>query len=115
MPVFGFRVGKFAYLTDCNTIPDDSWVLLEDLDVLVLDALRHKPHPTHFTLDEAVSVARRIGARRTLFTHMTHDLPHRATCETLPEDMTLAYDGLTLDVAGASLEHLLLSAVKAVS
>ena len=87
----------------------------EDRDVLVLDAVRHKPHPTHFTLDEAVSVARRVGARRTLFTHMTHDLPHRATCETLPEDMTLAYDGLTLDVAGASLEHLLLSAVKAIS
>ncbi len=115
LAVFGFRVGKFAYLTDCNTIPDDSWALLEDLDVLVLDALRHKPHPTHFTLAEAVSVARRVGARRTLFTHMTHDLPHRATCETLPEDMTLAYDGLTLDVSGASVEHLLLSAVKAVS
>ncbi len=115
LPVFGFRVGKFAYLTDCNAIPDGSWGLLDGLDVLVLDALRRKPHPTHFTLDEAVSVARRIGAKRTLFTHMTHDLPHRKTCDTLPDGMSLAYDGLTLDVAGASLEHLLLSAVKAIS
>ena len=115
LPVLGFRVGKFAYLTDCNKIPDRSWGLLEDLDVLVLDALRHKPHPTHFTLDEAISVARRIGATRTLFTHMTHDLPHRETCETLPDGMSLAYDGLKLDVVGASLDHLLTSAVKAIS
>ena len=115
LPVFGFRVGKFAYLTDCNKIPDDSWGLLEELDVLVLDALRHKPHPTHFTLEEAVSVARRIGAGRTLFTHMTHDLPHRKTCETLSDGMSLAYDGLTLDVAGGSLEHLLPIAMKAIS
>lgn len=114
LPVFGFRVGKFAYLTDCNKIPDDSWGLLQELDVLVLDALRHKPHPTHFTLEEAVSVARRIGARRTLFTHMTHDLPHRETCETLSDGMSLAYDGLTLDVAGDSLEHLLPIAMKAI-
>ena len=115
LPVFGFRVGKLAYLTDCNKIPDDSWGLLEELDILVLDALRHKPHPTHFTLEEAVSVARRIGARRTLFTHMTHDLPHRETCETLSDGMSLAYDGLTLDVAGGSLEHLLPIAMKAIS
>ena len=115
LPILGFRVGKFAYLTDCNKIPDQSWGLLEDLDVLVLDALRHKPHPTHFTLDEAISVAQRVGATKTLFTHMTHDLPHRETCETLPDGMSLAYDGLKLDVAGASLDHLLTSAVKAIS
>ena len=72
------------------------------LDVVVLDALRRKPHATHFTLDEAVEAARRIGAARTYFTHMAHDLAHAATCDELPEGMTLAYDGLCLEVdAGA--------------
>jgi phosphoribosyl 1,2-cyclic phosphate phosphodiesterase len=107
LPVLGFRIGAFAYLTDCNAIPNVSWPLLEGLDVLVLDALRHKAHRTHFTVEEAVGVARRIGACRTLFTHMTHDLPHAATCDALPEGISLAYDGLELDVAPAATEHLL--------
>ena len=77
--VLGFRFGNIAYCTDTNDIPPESWPLLEGLDVLVLDALRHKPHPTHFSLDEAVEVARRVGARRTCFTHMSHDLEHEAT------------------------------------
>ena len=81
LPVLGFRIGAFAYLTDCNTIPDVSWPLLRGLDVVVLDALRRKPHATHFTLDEAVAAARRIGASRTYFTHMAHDLPHAETCD----------------------------------
>lgn len=102
LPVLGFRIGAFAYLTDCNAIPDVSWPLLQGLDVVVLDALRRKPHATHFTLDEAVAAGRRIGASRTYFTHMAHDLPHAATCDELPEGMTLAYDGLCLEVdAGA--------------
>ena len=102
LPVLGFRIGAFAYLTDCNAIPEVSWPLLQGLDVVVLDALRRKPHATHFTLDEAVAAARRIGASRTYFTHMAHDLPHAATCDGLPEAMTLAYDGLCLEVdAGA--------------
>ncbi|MCY4662605.1 MAG: MBL fold metallo-hydrolase [Acidobacteria bacterium] len=102
LPVLGFRIGAFAYLTDCNAIPDVSWPLLRGLDVVVLDALRRKPHATHFTLDEAVAAARRIGAARTYFTHMAHDLPHAATCDELPEGMTLAYDGLCLEAdAGA--------------
>ncbi len=103
LPVLGFRIGAFAYLTDCNAIPDVSWPLLRGLDVVVLDALRRKPHATHFTLDEAVAAARRIGAARTYFTHMAHDLPHAATCDELPEGMTLAYDGLCLEAdAGPS-------------
>jgi len=96
--VLGFRFGKFAYLTDTNGIPDASMALLGGLDDLVLDALRHRPHPTHFTLGEAVAMARRIDARRTHFTHIAHDLAHAATCATLPPGMALAYDGLTLDV-----------------
>ena len=100
LPVLGFRIGAFAYLTDCNAIPDGSWPLLDGLDVLVLDALRHRRHATHFTLDEAVAAARRIGAARTWFTHMAHDLPHAATCAALPKGMALAHDGLRLEVDG---------------
>lgn len=107
LPVLGFRIGSFAYLTDCNAIPDASWPLLEGLDTLVLDALRHKAHRTHFTVDEAVDVARRIGAGRTLFTHMTHDLPHAATCAALPAGISLAYDGLKLEMAPAATDGLL--------
>ena len=95
--VLGFQFGKFA-LTDANGVPESSMPLLADLDDLVLDALRHRPHPTHFTVAEAVAMARRIGARRTHFTHIAHDLPHAATCASLPPGMALAYDGLTLDV-----------------
>jgi phosphoribosyl 1,2-cyclic phosphate phosphodiesterase len=95
--ILGLRLGRFAYLTDCSRIPDESWPLLAELDVLVLDALREKPHATHFNLNEAVEAARRIGARRTYFTHMAHDLRHAPTCARLPPGMELAYDGLTLD------------------
>ena len=95
-PILGLRLGRFAYLTDCSEIPQASWPLLENLDVLVLDALRERPHPTHFSISEAVDAARRIGAERTYFTHMTHDLPHAATCARLPDGMELAYDGLVI-------------------
>jgi phosphoribosyl 1,2-cyclic phosphate phosphodiesterase len=94
--ILGLRVGRFAYLTDCSEIPDASFPLLEGLDVLVLDALRERPHPTHFSIREAVDAARRIGARQTYFTHMCHDLGHAATCARLPQGMTLAYDGLVV-------------------
>jgi phosphoribosyl 1,2-cyclic phosphate phosphodiesterase len=97
--ILGFRFGRFAYLTDCVAIPDASWPLLEGLDVVVLDALRERPHPSHFCLDQAVETAKRIGARRTFFTHMAHDLGHAATCARLPEGMALAHDGLRLDIA----------------
>jgi phosphoribosyl 1,2-cyclic phosphate phosphodiesterase len=93
----GAAPGRFAYLTDCSRIPDESWRLLDGLDVVVLDALRERPHPTHFTIDEAVEAARRIGAPRTYFTHMCHDLGHAATNARLPPGMELAYDGLVLD------------------
>jgi len=102
-PILGFRFGRFAYLTDCSALPDDSWVLVRDVDTLVIDALRHKPHPTHFTVAEAIAAAERVGARRTLFTHMCHDLPHAATCARLPAGVELSYDGLVLDVEVAAL------------
>ena len=93
--VFGFRIGDVAYCTDVNEIPSASWPLLQGLRVLVLDALRFKPHPGHFSLDEAVDVVRRLGPERAYFTHMSHDLDHEATNRMLPKNMELAYDGLT--------------------
>jgi phosphoribosyl 1,2-cyclic phosphate phosphodiesterase len=95
-PVLAFRSGGFAYLTDCNEIPDETMAQLHGLDVLVLDALRRKRHPTHFSLDEAVDVARRLGARQTFFTHCCHDLGHAETNASLPEGVALAYDGLRI-------------------
>jgi phosphoribosyl 1,2-cyclic phosphate phosphodiesterase len=94
MPVLGFRFGRFAYCTDCSHIPDESLDLLRDLEVLVLDALRPAPHPTHLSVEQAVDMARRIGAGRTYFTHMAHQLKHAETNRGLPSGMELAYDGL---------------------
>jgi phosphoribosyl 1,2-cyclic phosphate phosphodiesterase len=97
-PILGFRFGSLAYLTDCNRIPDESWPLLRDLDVLVLDALRHRPHPTHYSVAQALEVVERLKPRRTYFTHICHDLPHAETNATLPPGVELAYDGLRLEV-----------------
>ncbi len=99
--VLGFRIGQLAYCTDTNEIPPESWSRLEGLEVLILDALRRRPHPTHFSLDEAVAVAERIGARQTYFTHVSHDLDHDATNAQLPSGMALAYDGLHLPLQEA--------------
>ena len=94
MPVNGFRVGNLAYCTDVSEIPEASFDLLRGLDVLVLDALQHRPHATHFTIEQATAAARRIGAKRTYFTHIAHALSHAAMDATLPPDIRLAYDGL---------------------
>lgn len=85
-----------AYCTDVSAIPSESWGRLTGLRTLVLDALRHRHHPTHLTLDQAIAIARRVGAERTYFIHMSHDLAHEATSRELPEGMRLAYDGLVL-------------------
>lgn len=94
--VLGFRFGNIAYCTDTNHIPPESEALLEGLDVLILDALRLTPSKTHFTLDQAVEVATRIGAGQTYFTHVAHELEYEATNAQLPDGMQLAYDGLRL-------------------
>ena len=96
--ILGFRVRDFAYLTDCSGIPDASWPLLEGLHTLVIDALRHRPHPTHFTVEQALAVSARLGPRRTWLTHICHDLPHEATNAALPIGVELAYDGLVIDI-----------------
>jgi phosphoribosyl 1,2-cyclic phosphate phosphodiesterase len=100
-PVLGFRIGAFAYLTDCNRIPDHAWPLLDDLEVLVLDALRHRPHPTHFTVAEALDVVARVRPRQTYLTHICHDLPHAATNASLPPGVQLAFDGLVIEAPDA--------------
>lgn len=100
--VLGFRFGNLAYCTDASEIPEESWPLLEGLDVLILNALRRRPHPTHLSLDQAVAIAEQLQPKRTLFTHISHDLEHQATCSALPDGMDLAYDGqrVTLPIVG---------------
>jgi phosphoribosyl 1,2-cyclic phosphate phosphodiesterase len=99
MPILGFRFGSFAYLTDCSAIPDESWRLVENVDTLVIDALRDKKHSTHFTVDEALASIARIAPRRAYLTHMAHDLGHAQTNARLPAGVELAYDGLVLDAS----------------
>jgi len=96
--VYGFRFGRAAYLTDHSHIPAASMKLLRDLDVLFLDALRHKPHPTHTTLARALEYVEELRPARAFFTHICHDLPHEATELALPGDVHLAYDGLEIEV-----------------
>ena len=95
--VLGFRMGTFAYLTDCSAIPDRSMAMLSGVRTVVLDALRRRPHPTHFTLDQAIEMSRRIGATETYFTHIAHDLGHAAVSSGLPAGMALAWDGLQVE------------------
>jgi phosphoribosyl 1,2-cyclic phosphate phosphodiesterase len=99
--VFGYRVGPIAYLTDVKTIPDTLLGALAGLDVLVLNALLSHPHPLHLSIPEAVAAAQRIGARRTFFTHLTHETTHAVLASRLPVGIAPAYDGLVIEVAGA--------------
>lgn len=92
--VLGFRIDDVAYCTDVNFIPEESWPLLEGLRVLILDALRLRPHPAHFGLDEALEVIARVKPARAYLTHMGHELDHEATNRMLPPGVELAYDGL---------------------
>ena len=110
LPIVGFRIEAtgasaqapsgsilpLAYLTDVSAIPPETWKELKGLRTLVLDALRHRHHPTHLTLGQAVSIAHEVGADKTYFVHMTHDLGHAETQKDLPEGMMLAWDGLEL-------------------
>jgi phosphoribosyl 1,2-cyclic phosphate phosphodiesterase len=98
MKIVGYRFGCTAYLTDVSAIPEPSFALLEGLDTLILSALRHKPHRTHATLEQAVEWAGCIGAHQTWFTHICHDLGHEETNRTLPDGIRLAYDGLSIPI-----------------
>ena len=98
LEVTGYRFGNAAYLTDMNKIPDASFALLDGVDVVVLDALRPQPHPSHATISEAISWAQRIGARETWFTHMSHEVMHAEMDPQLPPSVHLAYDGLRVPI-----------------
>ena len=91
MDISGFRFGDMAYLTDVSAIPETSFGLLEGLETLVLPSLRHKPHPTHATVKQAVSWAERIGARQTWLTHIAHELGHEETNRMLPRGVALSF------------------------
>ncbi|HEX4498107.1 MAG TPA: MBL fold metallo-hydrolase [Thermoanaerobaculia bacterium] len=95
MEVFGYRIGPFAYVTDCNRIPESSLALLAGVEILVLDALRHRPHSTHFSVAEALEVAARIAPRRTILTHMAHEVDHD---DPLPAGVEFGYDGLAFEI-----------------
>jgi phosphoribosyl 1,2-cyclic phosphate phosphodiesterase len=95
--IYGFRFGSAAYLTDHSEIPESSFAKLQGLDILFLDALRHKPHPTHSTVENSLRIVERVKPKRAFFTHICHDLPHEATNATLPPNVRLSYDGMKLD------------------
>jgi phosphoribosyl 1,2-cyclic phosphate phosphodiesterase len=97
--VLGFRIGNVAYCTDTNGIPAQSLERLAGLDVLIIDALRTRPHVTHFSLEQAIEVARQLQPKRTIFTHICHDLGHARTNATLPHSMELGYDGQRIELA----------------
>ena len=100
LPILGYRFGAFAYITDMKSIADDQAALLNGVEVLVVNALRFdRPHHSHQLVDDAVDFARRVGARRTLLTHVCHDVGrHHAASNRLPEGIELAYDGQMLEI-----------------
>jgi phosphoribosyl 1,2-cyclic phosphate phosphodiesterase len=95
--IYGYRFGSTAYLTDHSEIPEASYHQLEGLDILFLDALRHKPHPTHSTVENSLRIVERLKPKRAFFTHICHDLAHEATNASLPPQVRLAYDGMKLE------------------
>lgn len=92
--VFGFRIGDVAYCTDVNAIPNESWPLLQDLRVLVIDALRYRKHPAHFSLEEALDVIQRVRPERAYLTHIAHEMDHETLERQLPPNVAPAFDGL---------------------
>ncbi|MEO6923360.1 MAG: MBL fold metallo-hydrolase [Bryocella sp.] len=95
--ISGFRLGSMAYLTDMSDISEQSMALLGDLDILILDALRREPHPSHAHLAKSISLANKIAPKQAYFTHISHDLDHNAVNSELPANMRLAHDGLKLN------------------
>lgn len=95
--IYGYRFGRAAYLTDFSEIPESSFARLQGLEVLFLDGLRYKPHPTHSTVENSIRIADRLQAKQVFFTHICHDLPHEATNAALPPHVRLSHDGMKLE------------------
>jgi len=101
LPITGYRIGPLCYITDMKSIHEEEMSYVTGCDTLVVNALRHKPHHSHQTVDEAVAFARRTGARRTFLVHASHDIGlHRQLCQSLPEGISMAYDGLEVTIRG---------------
>ncbi len=98
IPILGYRFDDFVYLTDVSSIPESSYPFIQGAHTLVLSALRHRPHETHFSVSEAIAEAARLAPRRTYFVHMTHDLDYEETNQSLPKNVQLLHDGLQFDV-----------------
>lgn len=98
LPVYGYRFGDCAYISDVSDIPAESMALLGGLKTFIVDAVRYRPHTTHFHVEEAVEVARAVGAEQTYLTHMNHDILHAELAASLPEGIAPAHDGLSLTV-----------------
>lgn len=97
--IFGYRIGNIAYITDVSTIPDSSFELLKDLDILLLDCLRYTPHYSHVNLEQSLVYADQIGAKATYLIHMTHELEYNALSSHLPNNVLVGYDGLRLKLS----------------
>ena len=99
LPILGFRIGKFAYLTDVKTISGIELEKLKKLDTLVINSLRYEPHPSHLNIEEALDIVNSINPKKTYFTHISHNMGfHKEVCDKLPESVSLAYDGLVLEI-----------------
>lgn len=99
LPIVGFRIGRLAYITDMKSFPESEWKYLDGTELLVVNALHHKPHPSHQSVDDAIEFARKVGAAETYFIHMSHFvLPHAEEDALLPQHIHLAYDGMELSV-----------------
>lgn len=99
LPVLGFRLGKFAYLTDVKTISDKEMLKLNGLDTLVINALRYESHPSHLNIEEALEIIDQVKPKQTFFTHISHNMGfHEEVCSSLPKSVSLAFDGLVLEV-----------------
>ncbi len=98
MQVFGYRIGRLSYITDCSEIPPETYSLLRGTSVLVLGVLRYAPHPTHLNLEAALQIIDRVEPERAFFTHLSHDFDHDRTNAELPEKVRLSYDGLKLEI-----------------
>jgi phosphoribosyl 1,2-cyclic phosphate phosphodiesterase len=96
-PIFGFRFGSAAYLTDHSEVPAETMERLHGLDILFLDALRHKPHPTHSSVEQSLEIVEAVKPKRAYFTHICHDLPHEETNRALPPHVQLSHDGMKLE------------------